>query len=423
VSIEQLRQADYVLSACGRPTPPPGARWIDLPYVLTFRAQPTVSASISEENSDTILFTPNPALPVNTVVTIVLSAPQLGIGAEAFSVTVVNNTVTVVLATDGGGNITSTGADVVAGIAANAAAAALVIATVTAVAGIPLAPTGTAGITAGLQSGSGAAASRIENKARVQFLCRGVSIIGQSSAVAFRIWWPNGRNLEQTLSPNNYAGSGSAMRTLQPEVVIEPSGKITIEVGVDANNTTPYTVLFYFWGVLRFPLKATGDEIDPYLPDTSRAPRIPGTQAQNIMAPEWMLGNQCCPETPDGYWDEPFTLYSDPIANPIGSTTVGVAVECPRDCEWFVIRNVQYESTRDGGVSAGEAAIQIRMPSGYSLTNGDFLTSDWTGPIFPELLVDKGGRVILDVSDVDTAGTGNITTTVQFDGVKRRRLQ
>jgi hypothetical protein len=306
VSIELLRQADYVLSACGRPTPPPGARWIDLPHVMTYR---------------------------------------------------IANATTVV-------------------------------------------------------------ASRIENKSRVQFICRGVSVNG--TVDPFRIWWANGRNLEQLVSVGNFIGSGAGIRTLQPEVAIDPGGKIIIESGPTNGVGSAF---FYFWGVLRFPLLACGDEPDIYVPDISRTPRIPGTQNQNIMAPEWLLGNQCTPETPPGYWDEPFTLFSPTIVNPIGTTTVGVAVECPIDCDWFIVRNVQFNSTHSDGVSAGVAAIQIRMPSGYSLTNGDYIPQDWTGPLFPLLMVPGGGRIILDFGDMDTTGAGSITTTIQFDGIKRRRIQ
>ena len=306
MSIQLLRQADYVLSACGRPIPPPGARWIDLPHVMTYRIQ---------------------------------------------------NAATVV-------------------------------------------------------------ASRIENKARVPFICRGVSVNG--TVDPFRIWWANGRNLEQLVSVGNFVGRGAGLRTLQPEVAIDPGGKIIIESGPTNGVGAAF---FYFWGVLRFPLLAVGDEPEIYTPAISRAPRIPGTQNQNIMAPEWLLGNQCCPETPVGFWDEPYTLHSDPIKNPIGTTTVGFPVECPLDADFFIVRNIQYNSVKDDAVSAGVAAIQVRMPSGYSLTNGDYLPQDWTGPLFPLLVVEKGGRIILDVGDMDTAGAGNITTVVQFDGVKRRRIQ
>jgi len=178
---------------------------------------------------------------------------------------------------------------------------------------------------------------------------------------------------------------------------------------------------FYFWGVLRFPLLSSGDEPAPYSPDISRTPRIAGTQDQNIMAPEWMLGNQCTPETPDGYWDEPFTLFSPAVVNVVGATTVGVFVDVPKDCETFLVRNVQYNSVLGAGVS-GAATVQIRLPSGYSLTNRDMLPADWTGPLFTVLAIPGGGRIILDVGDMDAAGAGSITTTVQFDGVKRRKL-
>jgi hypothetical protein len=437
MSIQLLKQADMVLSPCGRPLPPPGYRWVDLPYCLTW----------------------------------VYQQPQ-------------------VLAAD-----TQT------------------------------------------------SASRIENKTRVPFFCRGVSIRGAgmgAANVAFRIWWPNGRNLEQQVSGANFAQSGAGSRTLMPEERIDPTGKITIEVqqpavaagvfqelngaghGAQWTNITQNTIqisfietaatfiaaptaiavnmvpvfvpgvgtvvgtitvtigndgagnalnwsevltvwnatpaavalatmalvgidsaasavapgftqilssvnqvpiYMYFWGVLRYLLKGDGTEPAPYRPDVSRAPRIGPGSNQNLMAPEWRLGNQCLPETPAGYVDEPFTLYSNPIANPVGETTVGVPVEVPNDCESFILRNIQYDSVNDDTVTSGVAALQIRLPSGYSLTNGDYLPSDWNGPAFPPLQVSGGGRIILDVADLGATGTGNITTTVQFDGVKRIRLQ
>ncbi len=258
-----------------------------------------------------------------------------------------------------------------------------------------------------------------EQSRALPFICRGVSVNG--TVDPFRIWWANGRNLEQLVSVGNFVGRGAGLRTLQPEVAIDPGGKIIIESGPTNGVGAAF---FYFWGVLRFPLLAVGDEPEIYTPAISRAPRIPGTQNQNIIgAAQWLLGNQCCPETPVGFWVEPYTLHSDPIKNPIGTTTVGFPVECPLDADFFIVRNIQYNSVKDDAVSAGVAAIQVRMPSGYSLTNGDYLPQDWTGPLFPLLVVEKGGRIILDVGDMDTAGAGNITTVVQFDGVKRRRIQ
>lgn len=416
--IELLKQADYVLSPCGRPMPPPGYRWVDLPYVLSFRAQLPQCALLSEEARANLEACPVASLPANVVVTINITAPQEGIGPEAFSLTVVGDTINIVLATDGGGTVTTMGTDIVAAVIASPAASALITMTVI-INGMGPRSSGT--VIGGVTQGIGTSASRIENKARVPFLCRGVSIIGADGTAGFRIWWPSSRNLEQLVEAANFQQSGSGMRTLQPEVLIPSDGKITIEVQppTPSNGNVVY---MYFWGVLRYLLKADGTEPAPYLPDVTRAPRIPGTSNQNIMAPEWRLGNQCTPETPDGYVDEPFTLYSIPIANPVGETTVGVPVEVPNDCEAFVIRNVQYNEVDDDAVTGGVAALQIRLPSGYSLTNGDYLPDDWTGPIFTPLPVSGGGRLILDVSDMDATGSGNITTTVQFDGVKRRKV-
>lgn len=410
MSLEMLHQADYVLSNCGRPMPPPGARWVDLPYVLTYLTTNTKTARafVTENPADGINFVSTAAPGVVVTISIV-SGGALTVVASGQKVTITTN------------GFASTLTAIVAAIVASGPASALIKGTVTGngadtLDGQPWTLTVVQGSTIGI----GAAATRIENKARVQFLVRGVSVNG--TVGPYRVWWANGRNLEQLVSGGSFTGSGAGLRVIQPEVPIDPAGKIIIESGANASSTGG-SAFFYFWGVLRFPLVAKGNEPEPYIPDTSRAPRIPGTQNQNIMAPEWMLGNQCTPETPEGFWDEPYTLYSSAIANPIGTTTVGVAVECPRDCESFIVRNVQYNSVADGGVSAGVAALQIRMPSGYSLTNGDYLPADWTGPLFPLLMVKAGGRIILDVGDMDTAGTGNITTTVQFDGVKRRRLQ
>ena len=262
-----------------------------------------------------------------------------------------------------------------------------------------------------------ATVTRIENKSRVGFLCRGVSVINQGGVVPFRLWLKPGRNLEQMISAANFAGFGEGLRTLQPEVMIDPGGKIAIEL----LNSATAIVYIYFWGVLRFLLDASGDEPEPYLPATARTPRIPGTQNQNIMAPEWMLGNQCCPETPPGYWDEPFTLFSEPIKNAVGKTNVGNSVNVPDDCAVFIVRNVQYNSVHDDG-ALGTPTVQIRLPEGYSLTDRDYLPADWTGPLFPLLYVERGGRIILDVGDMDSSGAGNITTTVQFDGINRRKV-
>ncbi len=49
MSIRQLKEADYLLSQCGRPVPPAGARYVDLPHCLTFRQQitPSVGSSLA----------------------------------------------------------------------------------------------------------------------------------------------------------------------------------------------------------------------------------------------------------------------------------------------------------------------------------------------------------------------------------------
>lgn len=409
MSVELLQQADYLLSSCGRPIAPPGARWIDLPHCLTYRVQNNQTAVAFQIGTPANGITFASTAPPGTTVNISIVA-----GGGALTVVVSGQLVTITEAAGG-----STMNAIVAAVVASAAASALISATAFGdgtqiLNGTPWALT----VIQGTAVGIGAAASRIENKARVQFIVCGLSVSG--TVAPYRIWWANGRNLEQIVSSGSFTGAGEGLRVMQPEIVIEPGGKIIIESSGAAMSGS---ALFYFWGVLRFLLYARGDEPEPYSPDTSRAPRIPGSQNQNIMAPEWMLGNQCCPETPPGYWDEPFTLHSPKVANPIGTTTVGIATDVPNDCEFFVVRRIEWNSVADMSVTAGVSALQLRMPNGYSLTNGDFAPQDWTGPLFPPMMVQGGGRIIQDFGDMDTAGSGNITTVVRYDGVKRRKLR
>lgn len=224
--IQQLRQADYILSNCGRPTPPPGARWIDLPYAIPYRIQNAQTVTITDALGNGILF----ASIAGTGITVMVSIPDdSGTPGNALTITVSGQKITVQLATDGGGVITTTFTLLAAAIAASAAAAALVTTAIVgsgaAVVVPPIPVTNT--VIQGTIIGLGIAAARVENKSRVPFLVRGVSVSG-ANIQPFRVWFTN-RNLEQLVSVGNFKGSGAGMRTLQPEVQVDPGGKIVIE--------------------------------------------------------------------------------------------------------------------------------------------------------------------------------------------------
>lgn len=321
--LELLTQADMVLNACGRPLPPPGYRWVDLPRIIPFQ------------------------------VVLAANVPQL--------------------------------------------------------------------------------VSRIQNIGNTVFLCRAVSITSSTGAMAYQIRWPNGRVLEAAVALNPI-GTGQIMKALLPEVPLEPQGQVSITlnstIGADAGETV--TMLFY--GVLRYLLKATGNEAPSPIMSLSQAPRVKSGPNQNIMCPEWLLGEQCTPETPAGYWDEPFTLFSDPIT--IDATTqipiIDFAVQLPGDCESFVIKRWGFSVTLDAGVLTGQPVVGWRLADGYSITGGDqvptiqnsgIAPSPSAGTQFlPSLAVPGGQRMFLDAALQDVTGTGPITTVVRFDGVKRRKI-
>jgi hypothetical protein len=79
-------------------------------------------------------------------------------------------------------------------------------------------------------------------------------------------------------------------------------------------------------------------------------------------------------------------------------------------------------------MTTGDPVVGMRLPSGYSITGGDLIPCAplfWV-PFFPRQVVEgaaksggAGGRIIVDVSNIDAAGA-NITTVIEFEAVKRR---
>lgn len=340
--VELLREADMVLNACGRPTPPPGYRWVDLFYVIPYFADTT--------------FTGPPGTPYQ---------------------------------------------------------------------------------------------SRVSNNADTVFVCKGISYGGALDSPSIRVRWPDGTYLSQfpSAASNLYpSGNGGNMLAMNQERHIIPGQRISVELSAGTG-----IVRLAFWGVLRYLLKAetagqaeetaasscivgyaanprkfTADAPkllmmpDPAIEIASRA-RIPCGPNQNIMAPEWYLGNQCRAETPVGFEDESFTFFSQPIIVPVGGTNYGNAVIIP-GADDVVIKSVQVFVTFTGSAFA-IPTFQLRLPNGYSVTGGDMVPANiWQGggPMFPTLRIAHGGRLIIDMADMQGTGTGTSISILQFDGIKRR---
>jgi hypothetical protein len=295
-------------------------------------------------------------------------------------------------------------------------------------------------------------ATRVANNTRGVFMIKGLGVDGENR---FRVKWPNGRYLSQ--GPAGAApftdgvvfprGTASAMLALNRAVTIMPDQRITIEMVPSVAGT----LNLQFWGDLLYFIKDTGGASGvrgadaclvgyptgsggrgsmlpiELMPDPvaglENLPRYFCGPNQNIMAPEFRLGNQCTRETPEGFEDESCTFFSKPIVCPVNDQVYGVEVIAPGSGD-VIIRHFRGINTFDDGVS-GIPLIGARLPSGYSVTGGDLvpaLTLNWV-PVFPNLKVGvkAGGRLILDVSNMNAAGSGNITTVVEFDAVKRRR--
>jgi hypothetical protein len=149
------------------------------------------------------------------------------------------------------------------------------------------------------------------------------------------------------------------------------------------------------------------------------------------MAPEFLLGNQCTPETPEGFADEPYTFFSPAIVIPFEGEVFNVAVIVPGSDD-FILRKLRFRTSFTAPLVSSVPVLQIRLPNGYSLTGGDYIPVLADGafmpycselPVFPTLRIPNGQRIILDAADMlAVGGGGSSTLTVEFDGVKRRRV-
>ncbi len=294
---------------------------------------------------------------------------------------------------------------------------------------------------------------RISNDADTLFICKGVAL---SNTPPIRIRWPDGRFLNQfplqSGANNAPQGIGSNMLAMPQHRPIDPGGRISVEFSGTVGGLTQVGL----WGVLRYLLKesgngaAAGDCIVGYssaaaslrgsrtmaadagkllmMPDPVNAlgalPRLKCGPNQNIMAPEFLLGNQCAPETPLGFDDETFTFFSQPITVPANGQNYGNPVVVPGS-DRVVIKSIAAFVTINAPLGSTIPTLAIRLPNGYSVMGGDMIPMNLMpggGPMFPTLAVNAGDRLILDMADMEASGsTGSSTTVIQFDGVKRRK--
>lgn len=264
--------------------------------------------------------------------------------------------------------------------------------------------------------------------------------------------------LDETIPASDGASGdlfGSSIANVGGQVAIgaptKPFGAQLGRVYVAAYAPLQTILPVSFWGVLRYMLKDTDQatagadcvvgygiqksgQVGPVklamMPDPAQAyaalPRLQCRPNQNLMAPEFLVGNQCRLETPPGYKDESFTFFSPAITVPAGGQTYGTVVVVPGSDD-VVIRSVTAYVTFEDGLVSTIPTVAMRLPNGYAVTGGDMVPLNLLPGgicVFPTLRIGAGGRIIIDMADMNAfpAGVGASITTFEFDGVKRRKV-
>lgn len=297
-------------------------------------------------------------------------------------------------------------------------------------------------------------ANKLENTSKTLFLCRGIST---NTGLRFQVKWPNGRFWNQTpgAARQFIQGAGTRMFAMKNEQPIEAGGRIAVTV---ADGLTAGVLNVDFWGVLRYLLKDTAESrgaaqtlnqncIVGYpsavRPGGPQSPHLAATMPDpiaeldarprywcgpngNIMAPEFMLGNQN-PFTPVGFDDEPFTFFSDSIECGTAAADqqqLNNRVLIPGS-DQVIVRGVRPIVSWSSDEVGGWPVFAVRTPSGVSVMGGDLIPQisafQWL-PFFPNIATNAGERLIVDVALIDVSGEGSITTKFEFSAVKRRRV-
>lgn len=303
---------------------------------------------------------------------------------------------------------------------------------------------------------------RLTNSSNTLFICKGIGV--KNNSVPWRIKWPNGRFFSQNPARGGNQisagpqGVGGALLTLNNPVPIERGARVSVE---QSGGFSSSSLKLELWGCIRYLLKegAAGVEgggagtgvscIVGYPTIAKERPGVLGKYSvemmadpiealklipryacgpnQNIMAPEFLLGDSPSPgEVPAGYVDESFTFFSDPIVVGTGATNptenFGNAVIAPGHDD-VVLKRWRPVSVWSGGLVDGTPLVGMRLPNGYSITGGDLVPAvfNWM-PFFPSIRLAAGTRLIVDLGQNDSTGNGTITTIIEFDAVKRRKV-
>lgn len=456
MKFEVLSQADYVLNACGRLVAPPGFRFVDLPYFIPYLAEiagafATLTVFIPDVGP-TYTFTALAGGASGNLISFQLVDNQ-GIPNQVASVSVIGTAILASGGTDGAGFSTSTFDDLLTLMLATPAVTALVSITLNPIGiGLFVLSFGPAFLSGG--SNGVPSQGRFLNNTNTEFIAKGLVL---QNTCEVKIKWPNGHFLTQSpvISENNEPGGapngrGSSLVTFSKYMPIDRGARIGVSVSGDSGS-----VNLQMWGVLRYLIRAADSDAsrasegvggscivgyatpaqtagrlqlmdDPIAALESRDRIICGPN-QNIMAPEWFLGNQCCLDTPPGYEDESFTFFSEPVVlDAKDGSAFGRAIVTP-GAEELVIRRFRVITQVVSG-TGGFSTAQIRLPNGYSFTGGDMINFSNFGnwfPMFPRAVIKGqggGGRIIIDIANSNPSADGQISTVIEFDAAKRRKI-
>lgn len=245
-------------------------------------------------------------------------------------------------------------------------------------------------------------------------------------AVLWRLRFPDGSDFQsRNATCSEGLDYGSFRLAIDPPVLCDPGSRFWVTVDGLTNNSSNATSLnLVLEGVLRYSIRGgAACGVAPAL-----RPRYVRDQNQNILAPEWRLGNQCYPETPVGFFDKPYT-YATPLVSLVqvpwtGVIVPGVKFPMESDTE-FVARSFATVTNSATGGSTGNVAVRIRRDDGYEVTDGFTLARRISGPMFPELPIKPHGALYIDYQVFGGLGAvGGVLLVQTFvSGVKRRRLQ
>lgn len=261
----------------------------------------------------------------------------------------------------------------------------------------------------------------VENTGDTTFFLRAISGIQATSSVVYvQIQCPNGRAIQQALRQfTQNAGVGSNRYAVEPEIPVEPGEKISITGDTSISNpgvSLPFSMMFE--GVERFYLKphASIERKITVVDMAAHLPRIWNSRNQNPMAPRWMTQ-----EYPGDGEEFTYTITPAVFAVPSAGGGSNNKVQVPTDIGFnFWLKRFYYIATFDAE-TGGTPYVRIREGSGRKLTDDYVNAANLSEQSMPEWFYVAPGRdIIVDLSLVDSAGTGNITIQYWFEGVRKR---